>query len=221
MYWRAKGWRIFDKWQWWKISDCRIINVYVTDCNWRVDATLRNSVFFSFRSFFSDRSIRFALLNYLIRTHPSEWMSQSLINSIPAFTYTPCRQTVSSAILYFPSCRSLSASVEDASSISFLIACILADRWKSERPSRSRRRFRFWKLHVCANPVQFPDAISRCLVDLKKNISRFPWKFFRIRKYIILIQVAKRKTNIKDLYIPPPPPPRTIRYNLWTCKLQR
>lgn len=76
-------------------------------------------------SFCRIRSIRFALLNYLIRTHPSRWASRSLINSIPAFSHPGAVRLCRLRLSIFPpspSCRSPSASVLQGCLLDFLLS---------------------------------------------------------------------------------------------------
>lgn len=114
------------------------------------------------------RSIRFVLLNYLIRTHPSRWASWSLINLILAFilTLSDCVVSVSSFSL---SWRSLSASVDCLLDFVFFFYCSLRDRsW-----NRSESQDPILESARAYSHVQFPDITS-------VRILKFIWTFFEI-----------------------------------------
>lgn len=112
-------------------------------------------------SFCRIRSIRFALLNYLIRTHPSRWASRSLINSIPAFSHPGAVRLCRLRFSIFPSfCRSLSASVLQGCLLDFHLFFFFyysrrGRSWELRNLSSRFLRFRFWKVHGRAVPYNF------------------------------------------------------------------
>jgi len=112
-------------------------------------------VSFFFCCFCRIRSIRFALLNYLIRAHRSRWASRSLINSIPTFSHP----VSSDRVIAVPSFSSFQIAFYIRRGMpvrfSFFILRIAANRGKLGRPFRIPMLPILGTAWSCS-PAQFP-----------------------------------------------------------------